>query len=55
MKLHKNDRSNKSYISLEILSFEVFYPYPGVIYMYKIKKHPYKIRVQISFSEINSK
>ena len=35
-KFHKNDRSNKSYISLEILSSEVILP--GAIYMYEIMK-----------------
>ena len=50
MKLHKNDRSNKSSI-LDILSSQVICPCPGAIYMYmyKIMK---KIYVKSDFRSV---
>ena len=41
MKLHKNDRSNKSCILVTNMSSEVICPCPGDIYMYKIMNNIY--------------
>ena len=49
MKLHKNYRSNKLYINIEILSSEVICPCPEAIYMCKIIK---KIHVKSKFKAV---
>ena len=49
MKLRKNDQSNKSSISVEILSSEVICPCPRATNMYKIMK---KIYVKSEFKAV---